>query len=182
MKIVVSGAQCSGKTTFMDALSKSKINIERFDIVKEVVRSLVEKRQININEGADYRSQLEILSEHYKNTLRYDNFITDRGSVDAFVYATHGFLNDVFSYDEYKVFEEIFQKTVNEYDLFLYLPIGGIPFEGDGVRSDDLQYRQAIHELFIKTYEKFGITYYTLDGSVEMRLRDFEIIKESVGF
>jgi len=170
MKIAISGSQGVGKSTLMAKIEDMHIP-ERYVFIKEIVRTL-KNQGIKINRDADYFSQCKILEEHYKNTLRYESFITDRCAVDAFVYATYDYLNGKYTFEQYKQFENIFLECIRQYNIFYFLPVE-FEIEKDGVRDIDKQYQKEINDLFITIYKKYEIRYEILTGTIEERLRKF---------
>lgn len=170
MKISISAAQGTGKTTLMNALREESMLKDNV-FITEIVRSLI-SQGIKINKGADHDSQCRILEEHYKNTLRYDNFITDRSALDAFVYATWDYLKGNYTYEQHKVHESMFLDTVGMYDKFFYIPIE-FEMSEDGVRDTDKQYQKEIADLYIKIANKYNIPFIGLTGTVNQRVKKF---------
>ena len=177
MKIGVSGSQCVGKSTLIKALSKDP-HLKGYTFVDEIVRSLI-KSGVKINKEADHFSQCAILEEHYKNTLRYSELVTDRCVVDAFVYGLYNYLQKKFTYKEHKEHEGLFLSALSEYDHHFYLePLGFL--EEDGVRDIDLAYQAEIDSLFRKVYKKYHIKHTILPKkNTEERL---QIIIRKLGF
>lgn len=176
MKVAISGAQCTGKTTLMRQIIDSGL-FEDYKIIPEVVRSIkkrVEKDHFEFNKSGDFKSQEMILAEHHRNVLRYENLITDRGALDAFVYATQNYLDGRFTFKEWKTFEMIFTQTVGSYDVIIYLPVGLIPMESDGVREVDEEYQEKIHNTFMWIFKKYGIEYVLMNDPLEER---FDVLK-----
>lgn len=168
-RIVLSGASSVGKSTLLDIIEKSQ-QLTDYVLIKEVVRSLVSKG-VRINKGADHRSQLIILEAHYKNTLSYSHMITDRGAIDAFVYATWDYMNGNYTFNQHKEHETVF-KSCLPYHHYFYLPIE-FPLTKDGVRDEDERYRQEIDKLFKFIYSKYQISYITLRGTPKERFNTF---------
>lgn len=172
MKIAISGSQGVGKSTLLAAIDKVKEEyFPNYIFIKEIVRTLKDQG-IRINRDADHYSQCKILEEHYKNTFRYPNFITDRCAVDAFVYAIYDYTHGKYSFEEHKEHEKRFLETIKEYDIFYFLPIE-FEIEKDGVRDTDKLYQKEINNLFLTVYKKYNISYQILSGTVEERLKRF---------
>lgn len=167
MKYAISGAHSCGKSTIIKAL-QNDANYNSYVLITEIVRSLA-LQGVKINKGADHNSQLIILEEHYKNTLRYDNFITDRCSLDAFTYACWDYLNGAYSYKEHKEHESLFLDSLKEYDIIFYIA-PEFDIVDDGFRSTDSKYQKEIHEIFLKNIKKYKIQVTKLSGSVEERI------------
>jgi len=167
MRIGISGAQCTGKTTLLKAIS-ADAKLSQVPLLMEVVRSLVAEG-VKINREADHSSQMAILERHYKNVLTNNTFFTDRCSLDAFVYATHGYLNGKFTLKEHWEHEFLFLKTIPFYThVFLLPPLGFL--ERDGVRDTDMRYQEEIHNLFNVIAKNYGIRFTTIIGSTEERV------------
>ncbi len=171
MRIAISGSQCVGKSTLLKSIEQSGYFDKDFFFCKEVVRTLMSKG-IKINKEADHYSQLSILEQHYINALQYPNLITDRCSVDAFVYATWNYLQGKFTYKEHKEHRELFEANLHKYHRFFYLP-PEFPMIEDGVRDIDVNFQQDIHNLFLTIYQDYMVTPIILTGSVEERFNKF---------
>lgn len=166
MRIGISGAQCTGKTTLLKAISTDPDF--KIPVLKEIVRSLMASG-VKINREADHVSQMTILEKHYKNALTYDNFFSDRCSLDAFVYAIHGYINGKFTLREHWEHELLFTKTLPYYNhIFLLSPLGFV--EKDGVRDADTLYQGEIHDLFIMVCKNYKIKSTHLTGTIDERL------------
>lgn len=174
MKFSISGAQSTGKSTIIKAIQERKL-FPNNTLVTEVVRTLALKG-IKINKGADHKSQMMIFEEHYKNTLRYDNLISDRSSLDAFAYATWDYLNGSYTYEEHKQHEAIFLDTIKNYHLTFYVA-PEFPIVDDGFRSTDFTYQTEIHNIFLKLIKKYDLPVVCISGTVDQRVN---IIQDSI--
>jgi GTPase SAR1 family protein len=87
MKIALSGPQGVGKTTILNKMKNDswfqKMNLE---YIQEIVRNIVKKYNIKINDVGNDDSQLLIANTHYFNFFK-NNFVTDRCILDNFIYA-----------------------------------------------------------------------------------------------
>lgn len=172
MRIAISGAQCTGKTTLMKKICQQAGALpNNYIVITEIVRTLM-ARGVQINKGADHNSQCRILEEHYRNTLKHENFLTDRCSVDAFVYATWDYLQGNYTFEQHKEHERIMLSCLPGYSHFFYLPVE-FGMVADGVRDTDEIYQKEIHELFITIYRKYNIPYIELKGAIEERFNRF---------
>jgi len=177
MKISLSGAQCTGKTTLMKQIEESGI-FEDTILIKEVVRTIKERmgEGFEFNKSGDFDSQEMILAEHHRNVLRHKSFVTDRGAFDAFAYATKNYMDGKFTFREWKIFETIFGNTQSKYDVTFYLPIGMIPMEDDNVRDTDVEYQQQMHEIYMWIAEEYGVELIILNDPLEERFEIFKAI------
>ena len=139
--------------------------------VKEIVRSLV-AQGIKINRNSDYDSQCVILEEHYKNQLRYRNMITDRCSIDAFVYATYDYLQGKYNLIEHLEHERLMLLSLGDYDKFFYIPVE-FEMTEDSVRDTNKQYQKDIDNLFKVIFDKYNIEPTILKGTIEERKKTF---------
>lgn len=176
MKISLSGAQCTGKTTLINQIENDTEFLKEFVIIKEVVRTIKKKEgaKFEFNKSNDFDSQEMILAEHHRNTLKYDNFITDRGSLDAFAYATKNYLDGKFTFREWKLFESCFNNTQHRYDIVFYLPIDIIPMEDDTVRDTDTTYQTEIHNIFMWIIAEYNVSVIILNDPLDER---FDVLK-----
>lgn len=176
MRISLSGAQCTGKTTLMSQIENAPELFEKFTLIKEVVRTIKEREGDNFefNKSGDFKSQEMILAEHHRNVLRHNCFITDRGAFDAFAYATKNYMDGKFTFREWKIFETIFGSTQSKYDVTFYLPIGMIPMEDDSVRDTDIEYQKQMHEIYMWIAAEYGIELIILNDPLDER---FEVFK-----
>jgi len=171
MKIAISGAQNSGKTTLIK-LIKEKGKTKGYIFFDEVVRTLKKEKNISINKVADFDSQVLILERHLEN-LKEENFITDRCLLDAFVYSHYLYDKALYSKEQMDVFEKLFLKGIDKYDLIFLQDIEGISIEDDGFRSLDIKFREDIHSLFLNILSIFKINYVILEGTINQRYKIF---------
>ena len=174
MKIVLSGAQCVGKSTILTMLEEIQRKGDFFPnavIIKEVVRTLMKERpDLKINKDADHISQCAILEQHYRNCLKYPSLVTDRGAIDAFIYGTYSYLEHKFTLEEHLEHKRIFELSIPYYDIIFYLP-PEIDIKYDGVRDIDPNYQQDIHKLFLSAFNTYHLPLVVeLTGTVEERL------------
>lgn len=160
MKILLSGVQNTGKTTFINTV------IDNAYIIKEEVRDIIKQYDLKFNENGNIDSQLFIffkmydnfkkLKEEYKNK---ESIVKDRGLFDAYVYSLY-VLNkypdclikkSIIDYMEKLMFEEL-----EYYDnLYLYtIDTLKLKLVDDGFRSLDVKYRKDINDLFISQFNR----------------------------
>lgn len=157
-RIILSGVQSSGKSTLLRGIKATHIDKPscqpKIVCIEEPIRRLVETENIKINRDGDFTSQMRILEEHHKNTFLYRDFITDRGAVDAFVYAQWSYINGKFSTQEFLKLEEIFLRTLPRYNLFVYLESSSMPV-ADDIRDVDYNYIKELERLYTLTYDVY---------------------------
>lgn len=167
MRIALSGAQCSGKTTLINEM-KNHPKFKDYVFFDEVVRTLKKEKGIQVNKNADYASQILILEKHLEN-LEMEKFVTDRCLLDAYTYATYLTHKGLYSEKEWLDFRKLFMQGIYWYDR-IYLLDSNIPFQGDGFRDTDEVFREDISKLFLKILKDFQIDFVFLEGSLQERL------------
>lgn len=170
MKIAITGAQSTGKSTLLRFLKKDA-DLQGFDFIEELTRQIAAKG-IDINEAGSNMSQIFTVTIHAENIMK-KHFISDRCALDGLVYTK-------WLYDNKKVDKWMLDYAVGvakevlpKYDYIFYLP-AEIPIEDDGVRSSDKEFRDSILELFEYYIEKFELDVITLSGSVAERAKKFK--------
>ena len=166
MKFGISGVHCTGKTTLIEELKKID-QLSNFKFITGQARKLKDK--VKINEQANDDTQLAIL-EIASQTAEIKNSIDDRCIFDVLGYTLglhkHNRASDVVLE---KVIDRYKQLIVNYTSLF-YLP-AEIPFVPDGIRSEDLEWRNDL--ILIFEFLKRNLTdvpIHTITGSVEDRI------------
>ena len=143
---MISGVQCSGKTTLLQVLQKNHKNWK----FKESASNIVSQK-LKVNQEGDFVSQKEIMLLQLKNLSKIDitkTYIYDRGLLDSFSYATWLFRKRKLTMEQFKFCERIFQKNISSYDIIGYCE--PLPLEkGKQNRSTDEQYRKEIEEIFL---------------------------------
>ena len=172
MKIAITGAQSTGKSTLLKYL-KEDSDLNQFEFIDELTRKIAAKG-ININEQGSNMSQIFTVTIHAENIVK-NNFISDRCALDGLVYTR-------WLFDQGKVDQWIMdyalgvaKEVLPKYDYIFYL-VPEFPIEDDGVRSADEQFRKEIVQLFEYYIDRFRLKVYQLSGSVEDRGKSFKRI------
>jgi len=137
MKIALTGASGTGKTTLANHISKM-LNIP---YVQSTARSIAEEQNIQpeqINSKDDLiQFQIKVITKKLQTEEQYKSFITDRAYIDSICYV----LNKHYLFDEsdYKSFiipyyTRCLQLTNKTYDWVIRLPIG-IELKTDNIRK-----------------------------------------------
>jgi len=172
MKIAITGAQSTGKSTLLRFLKQDE-DLKGFEYIDELTRKIAAKG-ININEEGSNMSQIFTITIHAENIIK-DHFISDRCALDGLVYTR-------WLYDQGKVSKWIMEyakgvadEVLPRYDYIFYLP-PEIPIEDDGIRSADESFRKEVTKLFEHYIDRYKLKVFELTGSVADRAKTFKRI------
>lgn len=155
LKIALSGAQGTGKTTLMTALKNSQVVVDEGDIefLPEIVRDLKAKYDIKINELGTLETEMMVMTTHLQNVIARKKFVSDRCLVDNMIYAM---LSNNPPPKEYMDFDWwLVDRMVDSYDIIFYLPVEFMP-PNDGVRNLEPEYYNKVRDKFEEVYAILG--------------------------
>lgn len=171
MKICISGAHSTGKTTLVNALKEHDV-FKSFQFKTGLTRDL-QKAGLNINETGDDVTQLFVMSKHYEYSKIEGDVVLDRCALDGFAYSSIILKN----YED-KAFLDalgtIGRRCFNHYDHIFYVR-PELKLVDDGVRTVDPVFYENIKQSFnywlnaIKTF-KNPVPVTEVYGSVEQRV------------
>ena len=182
VKINFVGAQGTGKTTLLEAARKDEA-FKDFQFCTEIVRELVKKKNLSINESGNAKSQ-KAFFDAYNRILNKDGYISDRCIIDVHAYTNY--LYDYKSSNSEKEFQSLYKEILREnsilkslnkdsFGIIIYFPI---EFElvDDGIRSLNVYFQEYIDQYIVNTLNKYQLPFYTIRGSVEQRLKQLKEI------
>ena len=174
MRIAITGAQSTGKSTLLRYLKQDE-DLKGFEFIDELTRKIAAKG-ININEEGSNMSQIFTVTIHAENIVK-DHFISDRCALDGLVYTK-------WLFDQGKVDKWILdyavgvaKEVIPRYDYIFYLP-AEIPIEDDGVRSANIKFRDEIVALFEMYAKELDVKLIELTGAVKDRAKIFKRVLE----
>lgn len=170
MKIAITGAQSTGKSTLLQYLKKD-VDLTGFEFIEELTRQIAAKG-ININEEGSNFSQIFTVTIHAENIIK-KHFISDRCALDGLVYTRWLYDNELVDKWMLDYAIGVASEVLPRYDIIYYLP-PEIPIEDDGVRSADVKFRDEIVKLFEEYIQHFNLQPTTLTGTVAERARQFK--------
>lgn len=170
MKIAITGAQSTGKSTLLNYLKKDE-DLKGFEFIEELTRQIAAKG-VDINEDGGNFTQIFTVTIHAENIIK-KHFISDRCALDALVYTRWLYDNEKVDKWMLEYAEGVAKEVLPRYDYIYYLP-AEIPIEDDGVRSSNKSFRDEILELFEYYIEKFELPIITLSGTVVQRAKSFK--------
>lgn len=169
MRITISGAQSTGKTTIINKL-KTIDEFSAFRFNDENMRNLKSKG-VKINLEADDESAYIIAESNFSLALE-DNYISDRYVLDGLVYAKYHNIKGNISDEVMKYYETRYQDIIKASDLVFYIK-PEFDIKDDGFRNIDASFQKEIASIFDYYLNKLNISYTILSGSTEDRIKTF---------
>ena len=167
-KISISGAHSTGKSTIINALKDIPTLSKRFAFKGEILRD-IKKTGIRINEYGSDETQLLVLSKMMEYAT-IPNTILDRCMLDCLVYTAYLYENGQVKKNTLQIAEMLFEKI--RYDIYFYIA-PEFPIIHDGIRSENLEFRDRVAELFEEYMESYKLIPIRLSGNVEERVNCF---------
>jgi predicted ATPase len=172
-RIILTGAQGTGKTTLMNALASDGTRTISH------IRKFAAEKNIDISTASE-AGQKEFFKSLKKELSSKKSYVSDRGLTCVAAYTF-----------EKAVTEEISKKTAdkqymdivkfhteNPDILLVYVPIE-FEIEDDGVRTANKEHQATIDFLIKNILETSGINYITVTGTVEERVSQIEAALKS---
>jgi len=168
MRITLSGALCTGKSTLIDELKKIPEISGKFAFKGEILRDLL-KQGVKINEQGTNETQLLVISKMIENAaLR--NVILDRSVLDSLVYSLYLYEKEQITKKILRIAEAAFENI--QYDICFYLPVE-FDIIPDGVRSGNKEFRNRIAQLFEEVITAYNYPIIILKGNIQDRVKQF---------
>lgn len=171
MKFLLTGAQGTGKTSIMDALS---CDIQK---IQNITRTCIEKNNLSINENSDNTTQHAIFNSYYDVLTKNDDYLAERSLFDVYAYSKHQFFNnkcDLNILERQKKLIEMFVKE-NTNAIYFYIPIE-FDIVADGTRSINKTFQKEIDNYIRSLLDEFGCKYYTIKGTILERVNEINKI------
>lgn len=169
MRVAITGAQSTGKSTLLNALKQEYPNVK---FIEEITREL-KAQGYKINEDGDDDTQVQIMNLHKKYSTTAENVIYDRCALDGIVYTHYLYNQGNISEDVFQKSLDIFHEIINKYDKICYLK-PEFDIVDDGERSINRTFRDEIVTLFEQYIRFYNINVIVLTGSVEERTQQFK--------
>lgn len=162
-KIAIIGSQSTGKSVLAKELSdRLKIPLiteiaRRWDIEKATQTELID-------------IQKEVLKLQIEEERKYEQFISDRSTIDNLAYWLHNVANIV-SHEENFQYKNKALSNVEWYShIFLLIPEFYPVY--DGFRNTDVIYQMRIDAIIHVILKLYEIRHYRLSGTVENRVKE----------
>lgn len=182
VKVNFVGTQGTGKTTLLEAARKDEA-FKDFQFCTEIVRDLVKKKNLSINESGNAKSQ-KVFFDAYNKILNKNGYISDRCIIDVHAYTNY--LYDYKPIENKKELQSLYKEILREnsilkslnkdsFGIIIYFPI---EFElvDDGIRSLNVSFQEYIDQYIVSILNKYQLPFYTIRGSVEQRLKQLKEI------
>ncbi len=171
MKLALSGAHGTGKTTLITAVYDRLKDSQKIEICREVPRVIGdvvgEKEYFRRGNNTELRQcaifLYQVMEDFFVHS-RAEIVLSDRTMVDHLAY-TEILFPEFGSTSEYEVVSNAVQRWLETYDHILKVPIE-FQVEDDGTREADIAFQKAIDEKIDELYAKYGISPSTVTGSV----------------
>jgi predicted ATPase len=172
-RIILTGAQGTGKTTLMNALAA------------DGTRTISHIRKTAEELGIDISNPTEVGQKEFFKTLKKElsskkNYISDRGLTCVAAYTfSEAIMEKISKKVADKQYMDVLKfHTENPDILLVYVPIE-FGIEDDGERSVDASYQHQIDFLIKNILETAKINYITVTGTVEERVSQIEAALKS---
>ncbi len=157
-RIVISGAECTGKSTLAQALSGYYGEPWTGEYVRHYVEGL--DRQLTADDlGPIFRGQIAIEDAALEKATRF--ILHDTNLLSSIIYANHYFGK----IDDWA--NEAFLQR--EYSLYLLCSPEGIEWEADPGQRDSPQARAELQGKFKASLDRLGLPYAELTGNETLR-------------
>lgn len=181
LKINFVGSQGTGKSTLFELMKKDP-EFKGLKFQTEVVRKLVKTKNLSINESGDANSQ-RIFFNASEKVIQKTGYVSDRCLIDIYAYTNWLYDHKNTNSQELKnLYAEILRQRSSirnhDFGLVIYFPIE-FDIVADGVRSANKEFQKEIDDIIVDTLTKFDISYFTITGSVEQRLKQLKEIISS---
>ena len=177
MRIAISGAQCTGKSTVIEDLKNHPTIGTNFKFKGGTTRNILRDSfgigALPINEDGTDATQLLICSQHLLNhiTGTVNNTIYDRCTLDGLVYTAYLYEKKQVTKETMRIAESLFNNL--SYDMIFYIP-PELPIVDDGERSTSQQFQNEIVQLFDEYISSHKLPVGILSGTREERVKTVE--------
>lgn len=173
MLFSISGTHCNGKSSIFNELRDELSNLLNFQFIEGPTRKLREQGfVINKSEENYDATQLACLKydlDVIESSKKFKGItISERGLIDTYVYTKY-------LHSKGKVSDEVFEKVQTSYFEYRSKYAGYIlpthfdlPYENDGVRDGDIEFREDIDKMFHE--ESVGINFFWIAGTMYVRI------------
>lgn len=185
MKIFLSGAQGTGKSTIISSCS---LNLKTYDSYSKKFLSFKTKNtQLDFDSSEFLDFQYLIFTYCTNIYINEDNFISSRGLADTYAYVTFALryctkpynikgLKEILKILPYYI--EILKRQKEVY--YFYTPVEyKITSRNNPLRITCIDYQKKIEALILSFYKKYSVLYFTVSGSKANRIKQIKEVISS---
>ena len=166
MKIALSGAQSTGKSTLIRALKEDPL-FSDFEVFSNITRQLSQSGY-KINELGEDKTQLEMMRIHSENASVLGSAIYDRCVIDPYVYTLYLYRQGQVDKKTLNYAYNKMKENYKKYDIIFYIK-PEFDIVEDGVRATDITFRDEILKIFEEVLKEENIKTISLSGSIQER-------------
>ncbi len=174
MKIAFIGTSCVGKTTLLEEYRETFKNDPRVAFVAEAARTFFAHHPVSDRFSVEAQGKIQLLAlknEQEAHATGARLLFCDRSVLDAVVY--------VRASGDHQGASQLFERVrmwAATYTKLLLLDPAGVDYVTDGIRQEDLETRQQIHDAFIQFFQETSLPYELLKGAFQERCRRIDEI------
>lgn len=174
-KFALVGATCTGKTSIIEYLKDKYKNNAKIVFIEEGARAYFAENP-NIKDRGAWEVQIGIRDFVFNNERKAGKkspsiLVCDRSIIDSAVYMeAHGDRNGA---------DRLFKSVipwVSTYDKILMLDPTEVPYKVDEIRNEGEDFRNHVHDTFVKFFKRNNIKYELVSGSLKERIEYVERI------
>ena len=167
MKIALTGASSTGKTTLAHSLMKAPEFFRHVDdFLTTNARGLLERmghKSMDLMRREELlQFQRTYLAQKQHMEEGRDRYLTDRSFVDVAAYWLRRDAVEMAREQQAEVVE-VCRVAAQRYDLHVYCPFGLVGFESDGYRSENQRHHQEIDAQIVSFLSEWGVRFIKLD-------------------
>ncbi|MBI1955504.1 MAG: ATP-binding protein [Acidobacteria bacterium] len=169
IRIVVTGAQCTGKTTLCHSLERALGGRGyHCSVIGEVAR-IIAAQGFPLDKECTLETYYAFITGHVNNLMHTEKrlLIYDRFIVDFFAYVRAN-ANVPLAFDNMMI--AVSKLCLQKADRILYVPIE-IPLVADGLRNTDSNYQVRVDHELRKLLDDLGAEYVEIKGNLSGRVQ-----------
>lgn len=168
-KFALVGATCTGKTSIIEHLKNRYKDNPKIVFVEEGARAYF-AANLNIQDRGAWAVQTGIRDLVFDNERKAGRksptiLVCDRSIIDSAVYMeAHG---------DRKGAEKLYKsvvKWVPTYNKILMLDPNEVPYKVDKIRNEGVDFRNHVHDTFVKFFKRNNIKYEIVKGTLKERI------------
>jgi nicotinamide riboside kinase len=162
MRLALSGASCTGKSTIASLLAERFPSLMRVNTDGRAILSRLGFGGIDLLSPQQYITfQKLYIEEKLQLESHKNDFVTDRSTIDCLAYWNLACKGDSDVQENHQI-ELRCLGHVSVYDTIIYFPFGIVPYQDDGWRGADVSFHERMDEELRRLYTTHTIPVYRL--------------------